>query len=74
MFYKVQWSEWNDDVISDEGTFYFFTTNPAELQYDNERTFKLFTHKPDSADITFDQITELTKEQYEAKTGKQFML
>ncbi|MDB5277376.1 hypothetical protein QWZ08_05860 [Ferruginibacter paludis] len=74
LFFRFKWSEWDKEILTDSGTGFYFTNHPPAHGCDTQRTIRLFINKPATAAITIDEITEITKMEYELETGKPFHL
>jgi hypothetical protein len=59
---------------TDAGTGFYFTNRPPGDSSDVQKTIRLFINKPLAAKITIEEITEISKAEYEREKGKPFHL
>jgi hypothetical protein len=74
LFYEFHWTEWTINTITDHGKGFYFSNQPPGNNCDIHKTIRLFINKPAAVEITIDEIIEISKHEYETKTGKPFHL
>ena len=74
LFYKFQWTEWKNITIIDQGKGFYYAIQAITDKSNIEQTIKVLINKPVTADISIDEISKISKDDYELETGKPFYL
>lgn len=73
-FYSFHWTEVEGKEFVNQGNFWYFTSRP---NYDTHEmrdwTIPYFKLKPNAV-ILFQNVTEISQEQYESYTGQPFIM
>jgi hypothetical protein len=72
--YKFQWTEWDKITILSQGTGFYFAKETCGGTDALEKMIRIFINKPDTADITVDEITGISARAYELETGEPYHL
>jgi hypothetical protein len=72
-FYSFHWTQVKGKEILKQDNCYYYTSGPTEISDMKETVIRIFSLDQDAV-ILLQNITEISKEEYESLTGKPFIM